>query len=137
MKLGILLLLFTSVIYADDLYRYRITRVIDGDTFEFIVPDFPNKLKVLKLRVRGIDSGEMGSRSHCVAENQAGKAATKYAKQLIQDASDVAITIDGWDKYGGRVVGDLIINGRSYREIMIEKKLVKVYDGRKKQSWCP
>lgn len=136
MKLLITLLLLTQIACADTVYRYEITRAVDGDTFEFIIPDMPKELGKFKLRVYGIDSGEIGSRAKCSKENEIGKAASKYAKELILSAADVGITIRGWDKYGGRVIGDLIINGRSYRDMMIEKKLVKPYDGGKKQSWC-
>lgn len=136
MRIVLILLVVSQLAYADTVYRYQVTRVIDGDTVEFIIPDVPKELGKFKLRIYGIDSGEVGSRAKCSAENEKGKAATKYAKELLASAADVGMTIKGWDKYGGRVIGDLIINGHSYRDIMIEKNLVKPYDGGKKHSWC-
>lgn len=126
----------TNDLFAQDIHRYQVTRVIDGDTIEFIIPDLPKELSKMKLRIEGIDTPENGNRAKCEKEKLLAKEAKDYAKSVINDAADVGITISKWDKYGGRVIGDLIVNGRSFREIMLNKKLAKPYVGGKKESWC-
>jgi endonuclease YncB( thermonuclease family) len=41
-----------------------------------------------------------------------------------------------WDKYGGRVLGDVILDGKSLREMLIEKGYAREYYGEAKTSWC-
>ncbi len=47
-----------------EIYDYKVTRVIDGDTVEFEAPFLPAPLKpVLSLRVLGVDTPEKGGRA--------------------------------------------------------------------------
>ncbi len=41
-----------------------------------------------------------------------------------------------WDKFGGRVLGDLILNGQSLRALLIQNGFAREYFGDAKQSWC-
>jgi endonuclease YncB( thermonuclease family) len=41
-----------------------------------------------------------------------------------------------WDKFGGRVLGDIILNGKSLREMLIANGYARAYFGEAKQSWC-
>jgi endonuclease YncB( thermonuclease family) len=41
-----------------------------------------------------------------------------------------------WDKYGGRVLGDVIVDGKSLRNLLITQGPAREYYGDKKQSWC-
>lgn len=118
-------------------YDYAITRVIDGDTVEFEAKFLPAPLKqVLSIRVYGVDTPEKGFRAKCVAESVKGEAATKYTKQLVANGKHNSITIIDWDKYGGRVLGDVIIDGKSLRASLIESGYAREYYGDAKQSWC-
>ena len=40
-----------------------------------------------------------------------------------------------WDKFGGRVLGDLIIDGKSLRQLLLDNGYAREYYGDKKQSW--
>jgi endonuclease YncB( thermonuclease family) len=42
----------------------------------------------------------------------------------------------GWDKFGGRVLGDLLINSQSLRAALIANGFAREYYGEAKQSWC-
>ena len=42
----------------------------------------------------------------------------------------------GWDKFGGRVLGDILINGQSLRAALIANSFAREYYGDAKQSWC-
>ncbi len=136
MKIFLFLILFVPSLYAQTVYNYDIIRVIDGDTVEIDVPNLPKELSKIKLRIYGIDSPESGSRAKCESERKLAKTATEYAKKLIKNAKNVGIIIHKWDKYGGRIVGDLILDGKNFRDLMVDKELVNSYYGKKKQAWC-
>jgi endonuclease YncB( thermonuclease family) len=41
-----------------------------------------------------------------------------------------------WDKYGGRVLGYVILNGHSLRVMLIQNGFAREYYGEAKTSWC-
>jgi len=116
---------------------YPITRVIDGDTVEIQAPYLPAPLKpVLSVRIYGVDTPEKGFRAQCPSEAEKGEAATAYTKKLVADTKTHTVIIMGWDKYGGRVLGDIILDGQSLRASLIKSGYAREYFGDKKQSWC-
>lgn len=135
LKFFSLLLLSASV--SANPYNFTITRVIDGDTVEINAPFLPPELKQkLSIRVYGVDTPEKGFRAHCKAEADSGLSATEFTKRLVNQSKSYQIIIHDWDKYGGRVLGDIILDGKSLRESLIEHKLARPYFGEKKESWC-
>lgn len=134
-KLFLLLLLSTSV--SAEVYNYPITRVIDGDTVEFKAEFLPKPLKpVLSLRVLGVDTPEKSFRAHCVSEANKGKSATEFTKHLVAESKVHQVSIKEWDKYGGRVLGDVILDGKLLSEELIKNGYARPYFGEKKESWC-
>ena len=134
-KFLFLLLLVPSIAYSA--YDYKMTRVLDGDTVEFIMPGLPVELgDKLKLRVLGVDTPEKGGRAACAAEAKAGDAATAFAKKVLAEALVVQFEIKEWDKFGGRVLGDVIYDGKRLSEELIKAGLARPYSGDKKKSWC-
>lgn len=120
------------------LYDYQITRVIDGDTVEFQAPFLPAPLKpVLSLRVYGVDTPEKGSRAACKGEADRGAASTEFTRRIISESKHVRIAIMDWDKYGGRVLGDVILDGGvSLRSLLISNGYAHEYYGGTKAGWC-
>jgi endonuclease YncB( thermonuclease family) len=134
-KFLFLLLLVPSIAYSA--YDYKMTRVLDGDTVEFIMPGLPVELgDKLKLRVLGVDTPEKGGRAACPAEAKAGAAATAFAKKVLSEALVVQFEIKEWDKFGGRVLGDVIYDGKRLSEELLKAGLARPYSGDKKKSWC-
>ena len=118
-------------------YDAVITRVIDGDTVAFHAPFLPDPLKKeLSIRVFGVDSPEKGHRAQCPSEAQRGEAATAFTKNAIAQATQRQIILMDWDKYGGRVLGDVILNGQSLRQMLIANGYAREYYGEAKTSWC-
>ena len=56
---------------------------------------------------------------------------------MLAKSKNVKLVIKEWDKYGGRVLGDVIIDGVSLRYLLISNGYAREYFGDKKQSWCP
>jgi len=120
-----------------EIYYYKVTRVIDGDTVEFEAPFLPAPLKpVLSIRVLGVDTPEKGGRAACPQEAAAGAAASAFTKHAVMEAKKIEIELKEWDKFGGRVLGDVILDGKKLSELLIANKLARPYFGEKKTSWC-
>lgn len=140
--LTILLLSITTLTYAQKqpqmaVYDLPIIRVIDGDTVVFQAPFLPPPLKKeLAVRVYGVDTPEKGHRAKCQSENERGQAASQFTKNRIQQAQKRQIVLMDWDKYGGRVLGDVILDGQSLRMLLIQNGFAREYYGDAKQSWC-
>lgn len=118
-------------------YDAKITRVIDGDTVAFEATFLPAPLKPeLSIRVYGVDTPEKGFRAKCASENQRGQEATAFTKAQINAAVKRQIVLMDWDKYGGRVLGDILLNGQSLRTMLIQNGYAREYYGEAKISWC-
>jgi len=118
-------------------YDAQVLRVSDGDTIVISAPFLPQPLKPeLAVRIFGVDTPEKGHRAQCPSEDQRAQLASKFTTQLIQQGGKIQVTIYGWDKFGGRVLGDIIVNGQSVRMGLIQNGLAREYYGEAKQSWC-
>jgi len=118
-------------------YDAIITRVIDGDTVAFQANFLPDPLKKeLSIRVFGVDTPEKGFRAGCPSEDVKGQAASAFTKAQINAATHRQVVLMDWDKYGGRVLGDVILDGKSLRTMLIQNGYAREYYGEAKQSWC-
>ena len=119
------------------IYDAVITRVIDGDTVAFEAKWLLPPLKPeLSVRVFGVDTPEKGFRAKCPAEDAKGQAASKFTKEALAKAKKTQVSLIDWDKYGGRVLGDVLLDGKSLRFMLIEKGFAREYYGEAKTSWC-
>ena len=118
-------------------YDAQIIRVSDGDTIVIAAPFLPAPLKPqLAVRIYGVDTPEKGFRGQCEAEKARGEAASVFAKNLVQASQQRQVVLYGWDKFGGRVLGDIVLNGQSLRAQLIANGHAREYYGEAKQSWC-
>jgi endonuclease YncB( thermonuclease family) len=90
----------------------------------------------LAVRIFGVDTPEKGFRGQCESEKQRGEAASVFTKQLVAASTQRQVVLYGWDKFGGRVLGDIILNGQSLRANLIQNGFAREYYGDAKQSWC-
>jgi len=119
------------------IYDFPLTRVIDGDTVAFQATFLPPPLKQeLSIRVFGVDTPEKGHRAMCPQEAQRGEAASAFTKAQINAAQKRQVALMDWDKYGGRVLGDVLLDGKSLRAMLIQNGFAREYYGEAKQSWC-
>jgi endonuclease YncB( thermonuclease family) len=141
-KLLVVLLLVPALAFAQKTpkgvtYDAQILRVSDGDTIVIAAPFLPQPLKPeLAVRIYGVDTPEKGHRGQCESEKQRGEAASVFTKNLVQASQQRQVVLYGWDKFGGRVLGDIILNGQSLRAQLIANGFAREYYGDAKQSWC-
>jgi len=118
-------------------YDAQIIRVSDGDTIVIAAPFLPAPLKPeLAVRVFGVDTPEKGFRGQCDSEKARGEAASEFTKNAVKSTKKHQVTLYSWDKFGGRVLGDIILDGVSLRSELIRNGFAREYYGDAKQSWC-
>ena len=123
-------------VHAND-YAWPVVRVVDGDTVAVDASaDFPPELSDLKIRLRGVDTPEKGGRAKCASERAAGQAATAFTRAQLVGASEVLVRDPAWGKWAGRVIADLIIDGRSLATALVATGHGRAYDGGRRGSWC-
>ena len=118
-------------------YDAQIIRVSDGDTIVIAAPFLPQPLKPeLAVRVFGVDTPEKGHRAQCPSEAQRGEQASAFTKNAVKSTKKHQVILYSWDKFGGRVLGDMILDGVSLRSELIRNGFAREYYGDAKQSWC-
>ena len=124
-------------------YEHGVLRVIDGDTLVISATYLPPPLRPeLLLRICGIDTPERGWRADCEYERAQADRATAFVQDLLTANNGVTNTIiRKWDKYGGRVLGDLYFAATDslLSEILVNHSLALPYAGGRhppNNPWC-
>ncbi len=118
-------------------YDTQIIRATDGDTVVIAAPFLPAPLKPeLAVRIFGVDTPEKGFRGQCESEKKRGEQASIFTKDVIKATKKHQVVLYSWDKFGGRVLGDMILDGYSLRALLIKNGFAREYYGDAKQSWC-
>ena len=118
-------------------YDATIVRASDGDTIVIAAPYLPAPLKPeIAVRIYGVDTPEKSFRAKCESEKVRGEQSSEFTKLLINSTKKHQVVLYGWDKFGGRVLGDLILDGMSLRNLLIKNGFAREYFGDAKTSWC-
>ena len=118
-------------------YAWPVVRVIDGDTVAVDASaDMPPELADVKVRLKDVDTPEKGGRAKCDEERDAGQAATAFTEKAVNEAAAIVVRDPKWGKWGGRVVADLMLDGRSLSAWLIAAGHGRAYDGGRRGSWC-
>ena len=124
-----------KVPFQDKIIFARIEDIYDGDTVKIIVlfGDFPVRFS---LRILGIDAPEIkNGEGRLPEENKAAVKVRDYMRSLFP-TNIAKICIRDWDKYGGRVLGELFLEtGENVAEILIHGRWARSYHGEKKKPW--
>ena len=133
----ILLLITVNVAVADDfleLREYRNRLWYDGDTCYVVAKTLPDTLRNMSIRILGIDTPEI--RADCTEEKDLALQGRAFANDMFRNADNIEFRNLKWDKYGGRILADVYIDGMSYKQEIIEAGLAREYYGGKKIGWC-
>lgn len=137
MRAAIILLALAAVPANAADYAWPVVRIVDGDTVAVdAAADFPPELASIAVRLRGVDTPERGRRAKCPKELEAGQQATAFTTDVIAAAREIVVRDPAWGKWGGRVIADLILDGRTLSEMLIETGNGRPYDGGKREGWC-
>ena len=119
---------------ADTRHAVDVIRTIDGDTFEAQVHLEPGLDLNIRVRLRGIDAPEL--KASCPQELQMAEAATSALRAMLGEG-DVRIFNIGPDKYGGRVVADVVTRRTgNVSTAMLAAGHARSYGGGHRNGWC-
>ena len=116
-------------------YKCTVNKVIDGDTVDVDIDlGFGVVLTDERVRIMGIDTPE--SRTRDLDEKARGKLAGKYLKDAIDAGNQVVIQTKLKDSKGkfGRVLGDVVVDGKNINQSMINDHMAVAYYGQSKDD---
>lgn len=122
-------------------HNVSVIRVIDGDSYKITAPFLPAPLKqALTLRVAGIDTPEAGWRARCAREARMAMQTSHIVKNWLH-LGGYSILLYKWDKYGGRVLGDIVRDctkgSTSISQHLLVRGYAVAYSGRgQRHNWC-
>lgn len=117
------------------LHSWKYLYVVDGDTILFEALWMPSPLKkVVSVRLPHIDTAER--RGKCEEERILADRATQFVKAQLKDARIIQVSPIQHDKFGGRLIADVYLDGKSLSQTMLEMGYAKPYEGGRKEGWC-
>jgi len=134
--LASLLVLASTSAYAFEIEQreFRGNVCYDGDTCYIEVPEFPENLRKMSIRILGIDTPEI--RGKCAEEKELALKARIFANKVFRSANKIEFKNLQWGKYGGRLLSDVYLDDKLYSKMIIDKGLARPYDGKTKKGWC-
>jgi micrococcal nuclease len=105
-------------------YPAKISRVIDGDTFEALVDLGFGVFKSIKLRLYGVNCPEMTG-----ANKDAGNLAKKRSLELIEGKNVTLLNCEAIDKYGRNLAKIKLPDNTDLGSLLISEGLAVEYYG--------
>ena len=128
---------FFSVHAAPEYGTVTVSKVIsvyDGDTFRVDINSLPAIVgKNIAIRLNGVDTPEIQGK--CQYEKDLALKARDFVRDKLINAKEIKLTKLQRGKYF-RVVADVMVDGVSLENELLENKLAYKYTGGKKSSWC-
>ena len=112
----------------------KVISVYDGDTFRVNIDSLPPIVgKNIPIRVNGVDTPEI--RGKCQYEKNLALKARDFVRDKLANAKEIKLTNLQRGKYF-RVVANVVIDGVSLEQELLDNELAYEYSGGKKLSWC-
>jgi micrococcal nuclease len=112
----------------------KVISVYDGDTFRVNIDSLPPIVgKNIAIRVNGVDTPEI--RGKCQYEKNLALEARDFVRGKLANAKEIKLTNLQRGKYF-RVVANVLVDGVSLEQELLDNELAYRYDGGKKLSWC-
>jgi endonuclease YncB( thermonuclease family) len=112
----------------------KVINVYDGDTFRVNIDSLPPIVgKNIPIRVNGVDTPEI--RGKCQYEKDLALEARDFVRNKLANAKEIKLTNLQRGKYF-RVVANVVVDGVSLEQELLDNLLAFEYSGGKKLSWC-
>lgn len=111
--------------------RAKVSRVIDGDTIEIVFLHGEKVPMKICIRIIGVDTPEKRTRD--LLEKEAAFKVRDIVEEWISLNSVKAVFYE-WDKFGGRIVGDIIVQKRYLSEFLLTNNYAHPYTGKRKKT---
>ena len=112
----------------------KVISVYDGDTFRVNIDSLPPIVgKNIAIRVNGVDTPEI--RGKCQYEKNLALKARDFVRGKLANAKEIKLTNLQRGKYF-RVVANVVVDGVSLEQELLDNELAYEYSGGKKLKWC-
>ena len=112
----------------------KVISVYDGDTFRVNIASLPPIVgKNIPIRVNGVDTPEI--RGKCQYEKNLALEARDFVRGKLANAKEIKLTNLQRGKYF-RMVANVLVDGVSLEQELLDNELAYEYSGGKKLSWC-
>ena len=112
----------------------NVISVYDGDTFRVDIDSLhPIVGKNIPSRLNGVDTPEI--RGKCKYEKDLAVKARDFVRNKLANAKEIKLNNLQRGKYF-RVVANVMVDGVSLEQELLENELAYKYTGGKKSSWC-
>ena len=112
----------------------KVINVYDGDTFRVNIDSLPPIVgKNIPIRVNGVDTPEI--RGKCQYEKNLALEARDFVRGKLSNAKEIKLINLQRGKYF-RVVANVLVDGVSLEQELLDNKLAYRYGGGKKLNWC-
>ena len=139
-KILLYLTLFLGVLSVQAAPEYgtvivsRVISVYDGDTFRVDIDSLPPIVgKNIPIRLNGVDTPEI--RGKCGHEKDLAIKARDFVRNKLANAKEIKLNNLQRGKYF-RVVANVMVDGVSLEQELLDNELAYKYTGGKKSSWC-
>jgi endonuclease YncB( thermonuclease family) len=139
-KLLIVFILFLGVFSAQAASEYgtvivsKVISVYDGDTFRVDIDSLsPIVGKNIPIRLNGVDTPEIQGK--CQYEKDLALIARDFVRNKLANAKEIKLTNLQRGKYF-RVVANVLLDGVSLEQDLLENELAYKYGGGGKSNWC-
>ncbi|NMC48696.1 MAG: nuclease [Desulfovibrio sp.] len=110
-----------------------VVRVVDGDTVKVrLLGEMPDFFRVQSIRLRHCDTPELREKRPEIAAK--AREARAFVKARIAPGMRLTLTDVGRDKYGGRLVADIVVAGEDLCRSLLDAGLAVPYEGGRK-TW--
>jgi endonuclease YncB( thermonuclease family) len=128
---------FFSVQAAPEYGTVTVSKVIsvyDGDTFRVDIDSLPPIVgRNIPIRLNGVDTPEI--RGKCEHEKDLAIKARDFVRNKLANAKEIKLNNLQRGKYF-RVVANVMVDGVSLEQELLDKEFAYKYTGGKKSSWC-
>ena len=112
----------------------KVISVYDGDTFRVDIDSLPPIVgKNIPIRLNGVDTPEI--RGKCEYEKDLAIKARDFVRNKLANAKEIKLNNLQRGKYF-RVVANVMVDGVSLEQELLDNELAYKYTGGKKSSWC-
>lgn len=114
------------------IYKIRIISVYDGDTVNIA---FTHKGAIFKysLRILGVDTPEIRG-NYPDAYKKYARDAKQYVESILPTDKLIYANFVKYDKYGGRLLGDILLDDDTLSQKLIQNNYAFKYNGEKKKT---
>ncbi len=112
----------------------KIISIYDGDTFRVNIDLLPPIIgRNIPIRMNGIDTPEI--RGKCQYEKNIAIKARDFVRDKLNNAEEIKLTNLQRGKYF-RIIANVMVDGVSLEQELLDNGLAYNYNGGKKLSWC-